>query len=47
MEQTVVLTSDVRLQLAKMKRNKAARVDKIVIEMLTTLIDLGIDKFFF
>lgn len=43
MEGFVVLKSDVRLSMTKMKRNKTARPNGIVVEILSTL-DIIIDK---
>lgn len=34
MERSIVLKSEVRLELAKMRRNKATGLDVIIIEML-------------
>lgn len=44
MEEPVVLKSEVKLALAIMNRNKAAGPDSIVIEILSVLDNLGIDK---
>ena len=44
MEGPEILRSEVRAAIAKMKRNKTAGPDKIVIEMVTALEDFGIEK---
>lgn len=43
MEEPLILKSELRSAIAKMKRNKAAGPGKIVIEMLTVLKNLGIN----
>lgn len=43
-DETEILIFEVRTELDKMKRNKAAELDKIVKEMLPALNDFGIDK---
>ena len=44
MEGPEILRSEVRAAMAKMKRNKTAGSDEIVIEMVTALEDFGIEK---
>ena len=44
MEEPEILKSGVRAAMAKMKRNKSAGPDEIVIELLTALEDFGIEK---
>ena len=44
MEGPEILRSEVRAAMAKMKRNKAAGPDEIVIELVIALEDFGIEK---
>lgn len=44
MDEPVVLKSEVKLALAMMNRNKSAGPNSIVIEILSALDNLGIDK---
>lgn len=45
MEEPLILKSELSSAIANMKKNKAAGPGKIVIEMLTVLNNLGINKF--